>query len=270
MRHTSRETLKYTSTLCRTVQLQMCLILIGYRVSEDHPLVIAANRDEYFARPTSAAHFWTDDSNIFAGRDEEQQGTWMGVTRTGRIAAVTNWTEVSPNGVTDLSRGNLVSEFLKGEMTAKDYLETIEGDRYQGFNLILFDAEELVYYSNRTNERRTISPGIYGLSNTRLGDRWHRVTRGEQKLASRVEKAKLIDLIEMLFDPHGVEFKAEPEKHNAPCFILGENYGTRSTTAMVMSESEIAVREQSYGPQGKKLDYVEQHIKVKENELNGP
>lgn len=248
----------------------MCLILIGYRVSEAHPLVIAANRDEYFARATSAAHYWPDEPNIFAGRDEEQHGTWMGVTRNGRMAAVTNWTEQTNTRETYLSRGDLVANFLKRDVSANRYLDSIKGERFQGFNLIVYDSHELLYYSNRTQERRHITPGIYGLSNTSLGDQWHRVTRGEQKLATRVEEPNLQDLIDMLYDPHGVEFKAEPEKHNAPCFILGEKYGTRSTTALVLGDRSIEVREQSYGPLGKKLSFVEQTIEIKENQLNGP
>lgn len=243
----------------------MCLILIGYQVSDQHPLVIAANRDEYFARPTSAAHFWPDEPGIFAGRDEELNGTWMGVARNGRMAAVTNWTEFSKTDESDLSRGFLVSDFLKGTMTSNDYLDSLEGSRYQGFNLIVYDGDEFLYYSNRTDERRSVEPGIHGLSNTRLGDQWHRVSRGEQKLAARIKQPELADLVGMLFDPHGEEFLAEPEKHNAPCFILGKKYGTRSTTAMIMDASTVAVREQTYGPLGEKQGFVEERFEIKEN-----
>ena len=243
----------------------MCLILIGYRVRDDHPLVIAANRDEFFARPTTPAHFWEDHPYIFAGRDEEAHGTWMGVTRSGRMAAVTNWTETEPNGHADLSRGHLVSDFLRDRESADTFVDAIDGRRYRGFNLIAFDGQELVYFSNRTSERRTLEPGIYGLSNTRLGDKWLRVIKGERKLSEQIEEPVLETLIHTLFDPHGVEFHPAPEKHNAPCFILGERYGTRSTTAMILGETSVDVREQSYGPMGEQQGVVEEHFELEEH-----
>ena len=234
----------------------MCLILIGYRTHAEHPLVIAANRDEFFARPTTPAHFWQDQPDIFAGRDEEELGTWMGVTRSGRMAAVTNWTEQEANAKTDLSRGALVAEFLRGNQSAASYIGTIEGERYQGFNFIAFDGEDLKYYSNRTNEVRLLQPGIYGLSNTWLGNKWLRVIEGERRLSSQIVHPDPIQLIDMLFESDEGQFKAAPEKHNAPCFILGEKYGTRSTTALLIGETQIEVREQTYGPMGKRIGVV--------------
>lgn len=250
--------LAFSSTLLR----RMCLILIGYRVRDDHRLVIAANRDEFFDRPTSAAHFWEDEPSIYAGRDELERGTWMGVTRTGRMAAVTNWTEPEPQGNPDLSRGRLVADFLRGDATPTQFTSAIEGDRYQGFNFIAFDGNELVYFSNRSSERRTLEPGIYGLSNTRLGDKWLRVIKGERKLADQIANPSLETLIKTLYDPHGAEFKPAPEKHDAPCFILGERYGTRSTTALIVGNSTVEVREQTYGPMGERLGVVEERIEL--------
>ena len=242
----------------------MCLILIGYRVQDNHPLVIAANRDEFFERPTTAAHFWEDQPSIYAGRDEEEHGTWMGVTRTGRVAAVTNWTETEPNGSPDLSRGKLVGDFLEGIANPSTFIEGIEPARYRGFNFIAYDGNELVYFSNRTGERRLLEPGIYGLSNTRLGDKWLRVIKGERKLADQIAHPHPERLIDTLFDPHGVEFHTAPEKHNAPCFILGERYGTRSTTALICGTSSIEVREQTYGPMGKRLGVVTEQFDIEE------
>lgn len=234
----------------------MCLILIGYRTHVEHPLVIAANRDEFFARPTKSAHFWDDLPTVFAGRDEEEHGTWMGVTRSGRLAAVTNWTEQEPNDVADLSRGALVAGFLGGDQSSADYIGGIEGRRYRGFNFIAFDGEELKYYSNRTSEVRLLQPGIYGLSNTRLGNKWLRVIEGERRLSSQIEHPNPSQLIDMLFEADEGRFKAAPEKHNAPCFILGEQYGTRSTTALIIGQTQIEVREQTYGPMGKRVGVV--------------
>ena len=242
----------------------MCLILIGYRVGEHHPLVIAANRDEFFARPTTPAHFWEDHPSIFAGRDEEERGTWMGVTRSGRMAAVTNWTETESQGERDLSRGKLVVEFLSENIDVSGFIDSIEGNRYRGFNFIAFDGDKMVYYSNRTSERRLLKSGIYGLSNTRLGDKWLRVIKGESKLADQVEHPVPENLIDMLFDSYGVDFHPAPEKHDAPCFILGQQYGTRSTTALVLGDTSITVREQTYGPMGEKQSVIEEYFDIEE------
>ena len=240
----------------------MCLILIGYQESDDYPLVVVANRDEYFARSTSPVHFWNDAPDVFAGRDQEQGGTWMGVNRNGRFAAVTNWTDSTPELNADLSRGKLVADFLKYQEAAKDYVGSIEGNRYQGFNLVLYDGTELWYYSNCTNERRQIEPGVYGLSNTKLGDQWLRVVHGERKLAQQIGDPHPELLIEMLYDPQGAGFKAAPERQDAPCFILGQHYGTRSTTALVMSKTHTLVREQTYGPMGSKGSVVENEFAI--------
>ncbi len=231
---------------------------------EGYPLVIAANRDEFFNRSTTPAHFWDDRPNIFAGRDEEARGTWMGVARTGRVAAVTNWTEPNVSGSADLSRGRLVVDFLEDRTGGSEFADAIDGSRYQGFNFIGFDGYELIYFSNRTSERRILKAGVYGLSNTRLGDRWLRVIQGERKLSEEIENPNLKNLIRTLFDPHGVAFQAVPEKYNAPCFILGERYGTRSTTALMLGNTEIAVREQTYGPMGMSQHTVEEHFDIEE------
>lgn len=238
----------------------MCLILIGFRTHAEHPLVISANRDEFFARPTTPAHFWNDLPDVFAGRDEAEHGTWMGVTRSGRMAAVTNWTEPEPDDVADLSRGALVAGFLSGEQSAATYIHNIDGMRYRGFNFIAYDGQELRYYSNRTDEVRVLQPGIYGLSNTRLGDKWLRVIEGERRLTSQIEHPDPAQLINMLFQSDDGKFQAAPEKHNAPCFILGEKYGTRSTTALVIGQSTIEVREQTYGPMGMRLGVVDEQF----------
>lgn len=242
----------------------MCLILLGYQVSEGYPLVVVANRDEFFSRETSPVHYWAEAPEVLAGRDEVQGGTWMGVTRSGRFAAVTNWTDSSPDPHADLSRGQLVADFLTGEDRSKDYIASLEGNRYQGFNLIVYDRTELWYYSNCTDERRVIYPGIYGLSNTKLGDQWLRVVHGERKLAKQIGRPDPQTLIEMLFDPSGKGFKPAPEKQDAPCFILGQQYGTRSTTALVMGENDVSVREQTYAPMGRKLGVVEEHFSLRQ------
>ena len=91
----------------------MCLILLAWKVHADYPLVVAANRDEFHARPASAAAFWPDHPDILAGRDLQAKGTWLGIARNGRFASVTNYRGgLDPNAKE--SRGALVTGFLLG------------------------------------------------------------------------------------------------------------------------------------------------------------
>ncbi len=169
----------------------MCLILFAYRVCDERPLVVAANRDEFYARPSSAAHWWEDgeaDGNsqtphgglepgdsrpqsgrIFGGRDLEARGTWLAVSSDGRLAAVTNWTEYRNAPKPPGSRGDLPRSFLTGKQSARGFSAAIDGEQYAGFNLIAYDGDELIYSSNRTAEIRALEQGVYGLTNTRLG-----------------------------------------------------------------------------------------------------
>ena len=149
----------------------MCLILFAYRTHPDRSLVVAANRDEFYARPTCPAHWWEGQAiaGIFGGRDREAHGTWLAVSRDGRLAAVTNWTEDKSAPKPPGSRGDLPRGFLTGTRPARDFIASIDLDRYAGFNLIAYDGTDLVYTSNRTGEVRVLGAGVYGLTNTRLG-----------------------------------------------------------------------------------------------------
>ena len=251
----------------------MCLILIAYRCDPDRPLIVAANRDEFYARPALAAHSWDDEPAIFGGRDLEARGTWLAVSTTGRFAAVTNWTENLDAPKPPGSRGDLPREFLSSGLSALDYVETIHWVHYTGFNLIAFDGDDLVYTSNRTEEVRTLEPGIYGLTNTRLGDEWSKSVRGSRFLKECLNASApvtLDDLIALLRDGHvppdhelpdrgrGIE----AERRTASCFIKGDTYGTRASTAFIMHEHEIAFREQLYSPNGVVGDSVTETIAI--------
>ena len=144
----------------------MCLILAAWRVHPEFPLVVAANRDEFHARPAARAAFWDDRPAILAGRDLEAKGTWLGVSRSGRFAAVTNYRGGREAGAIE-SRGFLVSRFLEGGATSGEYIGEVagRGARYSGFNLLAEDGEELWWCSNRDSGPRRLEPGIYGLGN---------------------------------------------------------------------------------------------------------
>ncbi|HEX6691292.1 MAG TPA: NRDE family protein, partial [Burkholderiales bacterium] len=145
----------------------MCLIVLGWRALPDHPLIVAANRDEFHARPASAAAFWPEQPAILAGRDLQAKGTWMGVSRSGRFAAVTNFRGATEPSAAH-SRGSLVTGFLQGESAPETYLKGLQGNRYSGFNLLVCDGKELWSMSNRDGPPRRLEPGIYGLGNTLL------------------------------------------------------------------------------------------------------
>ncbi len=125
----------------------MCLILLAYDAHPIYRLVLAANRDEFYDRPTASAGYWEDAPHILAGRDLKDGGTWLGVTRSGRIAAVTNYREPALDRPTAPSRGGLVSGFLKGEAPPEEYLGFLrrEGGGYNGFNLILGNPDGLFW-----------------------------------------------------------------------------------------------------------------------------
>lgn len=240
----------------------MCLILIAYRLSPRRPLVVAANRDEYHARPSLAAHWWGDAANIYGGRDVRAGGTWLAVARDGRLAAVTNWTAQDAPAVAAKSRGDLPRTFLEGGLPPRAFAATINGRDYAGFNFLGYDGETLAYASNRTGEARTLAPGVYGLTNARLGsDAWPKARLGALALGRIAGDATLDDLLALLAQPLLPEHSATPgeqagaaqsgpERSQSPAFIRGSEYGTRASTAVIFEQQQVFFAERQYGPLG--------------------
>ena len=173
----------------------MCLILVDYLPGHDGYLHLAANRDEWFKRPTERARFWDDAPQILAGRDRAHGGTWLGVSRTGRFAAITNYREPARHDPRAPSRGGLVGDFLGGVMSAQAYAmhlaeETRRHDRHNGYNLLVHDGEALWYFSNRGGVAAPVTPGVHGLSNHLLDTPWPKVVRGREGLAAVREKTR--------------------------------------------------------------------------------
>lgn len=252
----------------------MCLILFAYRTHPNRPLVVAANRDEFYARPASAAHWWDGRqtaTGIFGGRDERALGTWLAVSGDGRLAAVTNWTEDRNAPAPPGSRGDLPRRFLGGAMPALDFVETIDFNRYAGFNFLAYDGRKLVYASNRSGEVRELGAGVYGLTNTRLGpphgaadgephvrayEQWPKAVFGAAALAKVAAEATADDLIRLLAQPHlpletPPDRELAPERSYSPCFIHGSEYGTRASTAAILARDSLEFVERQYGPFGK-------------------
>ncbi len=249
----------------------MCLVLFAYDPQSDHPLVVAANRDEFYARPASSAHFWDDHPEILAGRDLSAGGTWLGVSRRGRFATVTNFAEEGPSEA-PLSRGRLPEAFLAGGDGAHHFAHHLHGMRYRGFNLLMWDGSALVYTSNR-GHTQDLEPGVYGLANAELGATWPKVVSGRRELADAVaagpDPERLIELLADRTVPPDDQLprRGRPvdlERRVAPRFIAGAEYGTRASTVVIFQRSTDARRpdttapagrvtfiEQSYGPDGR-------------------
>src|SRR5690606_7488949 len=162
----------------------MCLIFLSLRNHTKYKLVVAANRDEAYDRPTSPAAFWDDHPQILAGRDLVAMGTWLGVTTTGRIAMVTNFRDLRNIRDNAPSRGQLVTGFLLEKMSGEDYLKRLEprAREYNGFSLIAGSVDSLYYLSNYKVGIIQLNSGLFGLSNHLLETPWPKVEEGKRKI----------------------------------------------------------------------------------------
>lgn len=242
----------------------MCLILLSYDTHPLYRMVLAANRDEYYRRPTAPAAFLDNAPDILGGLDLKHNGMWLGITRTGRLAAITNFRDPGLDISNAPSRGFLVKEFLFGKESPQNYLQHIKsvGDQYNGFNLLVGDRTELFYYSNRGNHIQKIKPGIYGLSNHLLDTPWPKIAKGKgtlKRLLENNEKVNPENIFAMLrdgvFPPDdllpdtGVDL--EWERILSPLFIKSEFYGTRSSSVVLIERGgEITFMERTFIPDG--------------------
>lgn len=224
----------------------MCLILFAYDAHPDYPLLFAGNRDEFYGRPTAAADVWDDAPHVLGGRDLKSGGTWLGITRSGHWATVTNVRDPSSRNPEAPSRGHLVAEYLKTEPRPDAFVESVsaEADRYNPFNLMVGTPEELWFASNRNGPTRAIEPGVHGLSNGALDEPWPKVERGTRRLQSVLDDddVRVDRLLEILADRRQAPDEALPntgldlemERKVSPAFIEGEKYGTRSSTVLLI------------------------------------
>ncbi|UCV24811.1 MULTISPECIES: NRDE family protein [Azonexaceae] len=240
----------------------MCLIVVGWRVHPDFPLVVAANRDEFYARPTAPLGRWPDAPEVIGGLDLEAGGTWLGVSESGRFAAVTNVREPGMAKGAQ-SRGGLTRGFLTARSSAAEYATEIDGNQYSGFNLLLGDGDTLVYCSNRDGQPRPLAPGIYGLSNHLLDSPWPKLLAARQRFAEAL--SRLPDesaFFELLADQAIVADENLPstgvpiewERLLSAIFVKSESYGTRASTLVWQDAGgNITVHENSFGPNGQPL-----------------
>ena len=233
----------------------MCLIVFAWQVIPGMPLIAAANRDEFDDRPATHANWWEDFPQVYAGRDLRGGGTWMGITRNGRFAALTNIRAPSERRTDVRSRGEVVANFLTGNMTPQDYGVQLDAQAndYNGFNLLFGTANELIWYSNRANgdvrNCQPIVPGIYGLSNASFDSPWPKVVRAKAEFASLLCQGASEDaFFEMLTDTRkasdcrlpntGIAIELEREL-SAVC-IDTPGYGTRVSTVVKLDTNQQA------------------------------
>lgn len=214
----------------------------------EHPqyrLVLAANRDEFYERPSLPAGFWEEDDNILAGRDLQAGGTWLGITKTGRFAAITNYREPDAFKPNAPSRGKLISGFLQESSTPCDYLRevAVRSSSYNGFNILAGDAETLCYFSNRDGGVKELAPGMYGLSNHLLDTPWPKVDLGKKLLGSvldgEIVPEKVFRVLRDRTQPGDSELPRtgltlEWERVLSSIFITSQIYGTRSSTLITI------------------------------------
>jgi len=255
----------------------MCLILFAFRAHPDFPLVVAANRDEAYARPAASAAFWADHPHVYGGRDLEMGGAWMGISTGGRFAAVTNFRDGLPKGVAPRSRGELVGGYLTGTQPAYPYLQTVAGRKmeYAGFGVLAGGLDDLWFLSNRGNGVEAVTPGVHGLSNHLLDTPWPKVVDGKRELAALLgqpEDELAASLFAMLADRSVAPENALPdtgvgvarEKQLGPKFIaVDDRYGTRASTVVLVNRSgNVLYGERSFGVCGEFLGDITNRFRL--------
>ena len=230
----------------------MCLIVFAWKLIPGCPLILAANRDEFYARPSQSANWWQDAPHVYAGRDLQAGGTWLGINKQARFAALTNIRDGSGKSESAPSRGSLVADYLQGELDARAYLENLSKNahQYQGFNLILGDASNIYWFSNHGSiTLQSLEPGIYGLSNGALDTPWPKLVRAKAQFASLLCQTAPDDAyFEMLADT------SRPPDHHLPqtgvslewerllssICIAAPDYGTRVSSLLRVDDQRGA------------------------------
>jgi uncharacterized protein with NRDE domain len=229
----------------------MCILFIAVNQHPLYPLIIAANRDEFHARPTQAAHFWESDNNILAGKDLTAGGTWMGINTKGFIAALTNIRAPGKERENAITRGELVTNFINKNNKQNDYLQTLRSthDHYNGYNLLFGNIDQLQVYNSFEDTAYELEDGVYGLSNASLNSPWPKLDMGRSALANYCSHADILSH-EHLFELLGNNLPAkdeelpdtgiplELEKKLSSIFIISPEYGTRSSTVLLVDKNK--------------------------------
>ncbi len=240
----------------------MCLVVFAWQAHPQYRLILAGNRDESHQRPTQDAHWWPDKESILAGRDLQAGGTWLAMSKSGRFATVTNFRERPGRKAMFESRGTLVTAFVAGSQSLREFESSISNKDYAGFSLLLSDGESMFYLSNRDDLEANVAPGIYGLSNASLDTPWSKVVRAKACLESLIENDAVneTELLRLLSDrtPAAVDDVAADDLPfeiaralTAP-FIMAPDYGTRSSTTVLWGNDDVVeFSERRFDPAGR-------------------
>lgn len=248
----------------------MCLIVFAWKPGHAQPLIVAANRDEFYARPSLPLAQWPEAPHVHAGRDLEAGGTWLGIGANGRFAALTNIRDPHTSPARK-SRGELVARFLTGEASIDDYLNDVVGRsvEYGGFNLLVGNKHELWHYNARASEPVMLQPGVYGLSNAGLDTPWPKLLKARAALEAVLDDPQPAQLLALLNDSQTAPFAELPdtgvglatETLLSSVFIASPTYGTRASTALIVqADGTRQMVERSFGPYGGHLGEVEINI----------
>lgn len=254
----------------------MCLIAFAYKTHPDYPLILIANRDEFYKRPARRAQYWVDEGypDILAGKDLTAGGTWMGLRTNGAWAALTNHRDLGRIKENPPSRGALVLNYLKGDLTAGQYLNQIQeaAPQYNGFNLLAGDKNSVFHFSNESEGITELKPGVHGLSNALLNTPWPKLEKAKSDLSRIVENNAIHPdyLFAILTDDERADpaelpqtgLSPEMEQAVSSIFIKTEGYGTRcSTLLLIDKKGGIEFTERRYIPGTAALE-GEQHFKI--------
>lgn len=257
----------------------MCLITFQWQPDHDQRLILSANRDEFVHRPSQPLHAWLDEEGVYAGKDLSQGGSWLGIHKNGRFAALTNHRNMrSSDPENPISRGKLVIDFLTSEVPALDYLQGLEEEAalYAGYNLLVADTHSLGYYSNTSDQpARILAPGLYGLSNGLLDSPWPKLKSAKLKLTSWLDEAakapanmKPSGLCQLLSSTEVATDSTLPdtgiglamERILSSEKIITPNYGTRCSTGLMISKSSLVIEEISWLEDGKEGSHVRHYV----------
>jgi uncharacterized protein with NRDE domain len=237
----------------------MCLIVFANNVLDDYKLIFAANRDEFYNRPSEQAEFWSKYPELLAGKDLQAGGTWLGITKQGRFAAITNFRDLKNHRNDAPSRGNLTLDFLVNDISPEEYYQKLKPtlDNYNGFNLLFGYADELFYFSNKTESLQKIETGIHGISNAILDTPWPKVEKSKRQLKHLIEQHNIHpwEVLNLLDDTSPAKDEELPdtgvglelERVLSPIFIKSEKYGTRSSTIVTVdNQNNVRFVEKTY------------------------